>query len=348
MENKSIEHIPLSASRIKTFENCSYIYYSNYILKAPQSSNNGANKGSCVHDVLEFLLEPKNKDEYDKIIASNSISSSEVIKKLIEESIVKLKLPNKLNESFNHIDKMVLVALKHDFFVDGGKLIGIEHAFDYVNENPPFRLKGFLDKIHKKGKNILIHDYKSSKKKYEGEEITANIQAFSYALIATKLWPKLKPIVRFIFLQFPEDPIIETPFNENIASGFQEYLGFIQKKINSFTKEDATSNMAADKAYGTTTFSGKLICGMGKFPNQLKKDGTKMYACPYRWPYDYFILIKDGIVTKTALTKEELLPKDDETIEIRHFDGCPRYRQPLQDMLPEVKKEVKKTPIWDF
>jgi hypothetical protein len=343
-EEQKKEHTPLSASRIRVFENCSYIYYSNYILKAPQSSNDGASKGSICHEAFEFLLEHKNKPEYDKIIAANSISASEFILKQVQDSIAKLKLPL---DSFNHIEKMILTGLKHDFFVKGSKLVGIEYAFDYVNEDPPFRLKGFLDKIHKNGKNILIHDYKSSKKKYEGEEASANIQAFSYALIATKLWPKLKPIVKFIFLQFPEDPIVETLINENVLKGFEAYLAYIQEKINNFSEADATGNMAADKSYGTNTFTGKLICGMGKYPNQLKKDGSKMYACPYRWAYDYFVIVKDGIVIKTSLNKEDLVAKDGETIEIKHFDGCPRWRNPLSGFEAKPVK-IDNGDLFDF
>ena len=38
----SEELVRLSASRIKTLQSCSWSYYSNYVLKLPQTNNSGA------------------------------------------------------------------------------------------------------------------------------------------------------------------------------------------------------------------------------------------------------------------------------------------------------------------
>ena len=61
--------------------------------------------------------------------------------------------------------------------------------------------------IYKKDKTIKIVDYKSSKQKFRGEELTANIQAMSYSLASSKLWPKFKPTIEFLFLRFPKSAI---------------------------------------------------------------------------------------------------------------------------------------------
>ena len=46
-----------------------------------------------------------------------------------------------------------------------------------------------MDKpIHYK-KKLKIVDYKSSKYKFRGEELTSNIQAMAYSLAAKKIWP---------------------------------------------------------------------------------------------------------------------------------------------------------------
>lgn len=46
---------PLSASRIKTAQSCSWLYWCKYKLKLPDKSNEGAKRGSICHLVFEVL-----------------------------------------------------------------------------------------------------------------------------------------------------------------------------------------------------------------------------------------------------------------------------------------------------
>jgi len=45
----------LSASRIKTVEGCSWLYWCKYKLKLPDASNDGAKRGSICHLIFEHL-----------------------------------------------------------------------------------------------------------------------------------------------------------------------------------------------------------------------------------------------------------------------------------------------------
>ena len=345
MKNTEKELTPLSASRIKTFENCSWLYYCNYILRIPQKNNNGARIGSVCHKVFETLLDEKYKPEYDLILKNDSVYSSELIKTIIYEQIKHNELS--LNEeNLNKINKFILVGLKTSFFVENEKLISPEYRFDYVNKKPQYRLKGFIDMPKKENKNLLIYDFKSSKKKYVGEEIVSNIQGLVYSLVATKLWPKLKPIVKFIFLQFPEDPILKVEFNKNTLKGFEEYLNVVQEKINNFTEKDAKNNFAFDKEFGKDTFTGKLMCGFNTKPNQIKKDGSGLvFGCPYKWAMDYYVLLKEGKIINSSL-KNDLVAKEGEIIELRRYDGCPRWVNPLNDFSGS-NKTINTTPALD-
>ena len=49
------ERVTLSASRIKTAQSCSWLYWFKYILKAPDKSNDGAKRGTICHLVFELL-----------------------------------------------------------------------------------------------------------------------------------------------------------------------------------------------------------------------------------------------------------------------------------------------------
>ena len=56
----------LSASRIKTAESCSWLYWCKYKLKLPDRSNDGARRGSICHLIFELLGEPRRKKYFDK------------------------------------------------------------------------------------------------------------------------------------------------------------------------------------------------------------------------------------------------------------------------------------------
>ncbi len=58
----------LSASRIKTAQGCSWLYWCKYKLKLPDTSNDGAKRGSICHLIFELLGEKKTKPHYDKIM----------------------------------------------------------------------------------------------------------------------------------------------------------------------------------------------------------------------------------------------------------------------------------------
>ena len=47
--HKKKNSFTLSASKIQTYELCSYQYYSKYVLKLPDETNSGALRGSTVH-----------------------------------------------------------------------------------------------------------------------------------------------------------------------------------------------------------------------------------------------------------------------------------------------------------
>ena len=66
-DDKEIEMSPLSASKIKKLEDCSWAYWAAYHLKLPDSSNDGARRGTICHLVFECLLNPRHLKNYKKI-----------------------------------------------------------------------------------------------------------------------------------------------------------------------------------------------------------------------------------------------------------------------------------------
>jgi hypothetical protein len=331
MENRKPDGMtPLSASRIKTLENCSWLYWVNYHLKLPQIQNEGAKKGDICHRVFELLLDKKHNKKFKKIITSDSITEIPAIERLIKIYAKKLQLELNHEKSLQ-IHRMIMVGLKTDFFVKGGKIISPEYKFEIYNENPEYLIKGFIDKPAVKKDTIIIDDFKSSKKKYEGEDNESNIQAMMYSLASTKLWPDKKPLVRFIFLQFPEEPLMPVSFNSDTLKGFEYYLASIQKRVNEFSEGCATRDFAFDKAnVGAGEFKGKLICGYATYPNQKKKDGNPMWHCPYKFAFHYYAIKKNDVLVYTTFDANVVL-KEGETIHPMKYDGCPKFRNVLNN-----------------
>ena len=206
---ETFDNKPLSASRIKTLQMCSWQYWCKYHLKLPDTTNSGALRGSICHLILELLLKPRHKKHFDAILEKKTIKAS----KPVDKVVIKFLKANGIYDDENYplCDKMIYVALDHEFFGgEGGYIERPEEEFKIENESPEYNIYGFIDKPiqYKKDKTVRIVDYKTSKQKFKGEELESNIQAMMYSLAAKKLWPKMKRrIVEFLFLKFPKSAI---------------------------------------------------------------------------------------------------------------------------------------------
>jgi len=305
----------LSASRIKTLETCSWTYWCKYHLGLPDTTNSGALRGSLCHLVFELLLKPRHRKHYDGIIEKKSVKKgSAAVERLIVKHLKtfvtnsKEGIPEKEDHDLMH--KMVYIGLAHNFFGHKGAVIDCpEQEFRIENKGPNYNIYGFMDKPikYKKKKTIKIVDYKSSKRKFTGEDLESNVQAMMYALAATKLWPEFKKIiVQFLFLRFPRQPVQELEFTKDQLKGFEVYLEHLNVVINSFSEEEAKLNFASDNEY-------HWLCGPAK----------SGWICPFHKPFDYYSLLdEEGNQVKSS-HKNDLGPSDGQTVEKRHYSGCP-------------------------
>jgi hypothetical protein len=303
MEKQSLK--TLSASRIKTLETCSWVYWNNYHTKVPQRSNDGSDRGTICHTVFELLLNKRHLKNYKRIIKKNAIDGDKGVDRLVKKLSAKVKLDE---SNYKLLNDMILVGLKNDFFGEGGEIVKPEYDFDITNEEPKYHIKGFIDKPIKIKKEMHIIDYKSSKYKFRGDDLEANIQAMMYSLASKKLWPKLKPIVKFLFLRFPKQPIQELIFTDEQIKGFEHYLEHINNYINKFNEESARANFAVDNQ------KNKWMCQVGG------------WKCPYKDPYKYYVKVNDkGEVVETSLENNFKDIKGFK-VETRDYEGCPKFQ----------------------
>jgi hypothetical protein len=333
----------LSASRIKTLQSCSWLYYAKYVLGIPDASNDGANRGTICHLIFEVLGNPRHKKIYNKIIKKQDVFCYPAIERLIRKHARILKVDDE--ENINLIKEMTLNGLMYDFFgLAAGKpsLAVSEQDFDIVVNNGTFKykIKGFIDKLflYKNKKFALIRDFKTSKKKFEGKEVYDNLQDYMYSLAVRHLFPEYhNRKSEFLFLKFdlnaPKDSgvITMTEISDDDLEGFEHQLTAIQEYLDNFSEKDARSNLAAKQPFPKDkSFSGPLQCGFAKTEGQLKIDGSVMWACPAKWSMHFYKTFDASGKFKKSYFEhewnEKLIPEGG-SFERVFYSGCPAFRQ---------------------
>lgn len=325
----------LSASRIKTLKGCSWKYYCSYVLKLPDEGNSGADRGTTCHAVLECLTNKRHLKHLKIIAKKQTITASKAVERMVCKYLNKFGLLNDPDEDhFELCDQMILVGINEDFLGKGGTHPIAETDFKLESQDPEYRMIGFIDKtvFYKKGTEAIITDYKTSKRKFEGEDLHNNVQAKSYVLAAKKIWPKLKKVkVKFLFLKFPDDPEIVMEFSEQELQEFESKLPKFFNQINNFDYTEAISNFAIDQGYPSKEegFCKNLQCGRAERPGHLKKDGSKMWHCPYKFPFEYFVVKdKQGNFVKSYLDTDPLKQLSEEySVSVMKYLGCPRFKK---------------------
>lgn len=348
------ELTPLSASRIKKAQSCSWSYYATYKLKVPDSSNDGASRGWICHLIFELLGNPRHRKIYDEIILKDSIFACEPIRRLVGYHARKLNVNDEDNLTL--INNMTLAGLHFDFFgtAKGEPTESIsEQEFNITveEEDKLYRIRGFIDKLflYEDSKTAIIRDFKSSKSVFKGKELTDNLQDLLYTLAVKKLFPHFtKRQVEFLFLKFDlhasGNVQMDTITDEELE-GLEYYLTEIQNFLDNFDEDDAVANFAGAQSYPSDgTFGGPLMCGkdgykISKGSPLLDKEGNPIvaYICPYRKPMDYLVIKnKDGKIIKSFFTsqKGDFSPNESEGeyLEQLHYEGCPYWNRETPDI----------------
>ena len=145
----------------------------------------------------------------------------------------------------------------------------------------------------------------------------------------------MKPVFEFIFLDFDEDPIRRLSFTDEELEAFEDELVIYYKQMLEFSVDDIEANMAAHQGFPEKDegFCKSLLCGFAKTKGQLKKDGTPMYHCIHKFPYEYYSLCdEDGGVIKSSF-EQDLVPdkkRGQFVIRKKHL-GCPAFNKKKLD-----------------
>lgn len=316
--------VRLSASKIKTLDTCSWLFYSKYNLKTPDTGNDGAYRGTIVHLVFELLLNPRHKAKYfNKLKKSpESIFKCKAVHRHVLSHAKLLGVDDEENLSL--IYQMIYVGLNYNFYCKGSKDLKPEEHFEIEGSN--FVINGFIDKKAFYKNKIDIWDYKSSKAKFNKEDIESNYQALMYSL-ATLKKDGLIPEVKFLFLRFPDSPEQAAPkLTEEELEGFEMFLSELADLLADYDENKALENLAKN---GTKY---RWLCGS-------EKPGK--WICPVRRSFEFFSLIEksSGRIIKSAHTENELEASAGQEIVKQDYEGCPAWNNSFQS---------KSKPAFDF
>lgn len=324
--------VTLSASSVKGFLDCSYLFYQTRFLKVPDWTWPATKLGSLAHIILECLQNRRHRKHHASVMAVRSAYASAAIARLIK--IYCYHNPDLDAKTLADLDKCLMVALDYDFFDEGAvKTLPPEHPFEI--DYGDFQIKGFMDKVAFYGnesptgqfsvlRSAIIRDFKSQKRPFSEEEMAWNIQSVFYQL-AIRHEFKLPAAVEFILLRHgptkrtPDKQFVQRvePLSDSQLDGFIEYLREVNRAINALDEKSALDN-----------------------PKCKKDEGFCMRVCSLKDPFDYWTITgKDGKV-RTArisrhlkdagLTEDEILedvrrqlkPMEGEELVKKRYSGC--------------------------
>lgn len=322
---KKKNRITLSASSIKQFLDCSWLFFVTRMLKLPDHTHPKTHVGSLAHAILEAFCKPRHRKHYEATIHHQSVYGSPAIKRMIR--MFRDKHPDVTDEHMEDLDALIFVALNHDWSCkDAVKILPPEYPFEI--DFGAFAIKGFMDRVILYKHGAIIRDYKSQSKKFSDDDLQNQLQAFMYQT-AVKHEFGLSAVVEFLLLRFPpnrRDPsrylqVVE-PLSDAQIEGFKVYLSHLNEAINALTEETATDNLKSQHDYGFCTrvcslkdpFDYWVLLGEGDTPlasTRVPKYGLPEEQDPNRWAFD------------------QLAPKSGQRVQKRRYNGCPGFYDPV-------------------
>lgn len=343
--NKKKE-VKLSASRLKTAKTCSWLYACKYLFKLPDKKNSGASRGDICHCIFECLGRDDRKGYFDKITETKDAFCVPSIHRLITKKAIGHGIND--DDNLRQINDMIVAGLEYDFF---GRDLGeptevySEYEFDLTikTKDGTYKIKGFIDKLFLyMGKKLaIIRDFKTSKKVFEGKEVTENFQDYIYSLAIRECFPEYTSRKsEFVFLKFDlksgddsKGLLKMKKISKKNLDAFEKKLIKGQEYLEKFNLQTAKSAYAADKTITKEDgFAGIIVCGFAKYAGEPKLNGDPKWHCAYKFPFDYYALYdEEDKLIKTAFIEEyyDLVKakKDGYTIKREHYEGCPRWNR---------------------
>lgn len=314
-----MDKVKLSPSKLKTLDQCSWIFWQRYFKGFPNEGNSGASRGSVTHYVLECLAKQKRRFVVESMVQANDPFIHQPTKRLVYIHAKKLNVSS--DENIEMIKDFILVALKNDFYCEDSLELYLEESF-YI-EGSNYIINGIIDKLAVYDDRIVLIDYKSSKAKFSKEELNYNYQNLIYSLAAKKRYPNLPVKLIFQFLKFKRSPNQEAPVaTDEELKKLEGYFEEVASYIATFDEKKAVAGLAK------YNIKNSFLCG--KKCGEMNAAGDKpAFICALKYPRLYFRLEDEsGKLIKSSFDKSDLekIKKENQKIVVASYQGCPAFK----------------------
>lgn len=305
--------VKLSPSRVSTALNCSYEYWLKYTRKIPDVKNKGSARGDITHYILENLIRPDRREKVEKILSTNDpwVIPSVLRMAQIWYRRIKILEPADLEK----VRLFILRALRENFYEEGAEKVEYEYYFNI--ETDKYHINGFLDKVAFYSDRIRIRDYKTSKRKFNKEELEFNLQNYFYRFAIWKTFPQLRIDFDFLFLITKQPVQVAPHVSDDEMAGFELWLNQMSDYLTDFNYEKAIQNPGK--------FNPKCkFWKCGKPLGSINSEGEPAWHCSMRYPFLYYSLEEDGKILKTSRDIDELNRecKEGQKIFQKEYEGC--------------------------
>jgi RecB family exonuclease len=181
-----VDHI--SASAIKTFEQCPLKYHAVYELKLPEPPPHpNTVMGTAVHEMMETAT------KYRIMPGSDPVRHDPMFWK--DTAIQKNKVQSNLVPL---IDELIANAVRWGYFRNVLHTVGCELEIGFTLGDGTL-VTGFIDRLDITPPNADIIDLKTQKSAFEDDELYGNWQARIYNIGARRLYPKITGVATVSF-----------------------------------------------------------------------------------------------------------------------------------------------------
>ena len=221
-----------SPSSINTYKQCPRKYFYRYILKLPTKPSIHLIRGNIVHTILEkfFQIDLDQFDEKDYEYGFRSYVLGLLAKLWKNANMEPLKMTKEELESYFIDSHQMLMNFVEQF---SKKLEGKDLKKEFkritpqVEEaimNEELQVRGFIDAIHSDTDEIIIMDYKTSKK----DDMTPEyrLQLGIYALLYKLKYGKVPHKVGINFLKFQE---VMLDVDDTLLEEAEKEIRFVHK-----------------------------------------------------------------------------------------------------------------------
>lgn len=315
--------VRISASRLKTLNQCSLKFWYEEFLRIPSKTHHKTHQGSAIHKVFELLMAPKRLPLFRALVLAPTTAPIPVSVSRFFRSYDACHgmAPYEMADMLAML-RVAFIGIR-PYFVDSAGAYSPpprvlnEHRFQFELEEAT--ISGFIDLLLVWPDRAVVIDLKSQGKKFSAKELADNVQSVIYQL-ATHRETGFVPTVDFILLRHgptPRTPLLYLqrvdPLSVGALGGLSQYLVDMYRVVNDFTFEDAVSSPLLD-------------------------EGFCLRVCPHRQPSDYWALVPKE--DPTVLTPLKTYPLDkpptgdtyDATTQVlvkRSHHGCwARWPQP--------------------